>query len=442
MIDIGRLREGLATASLSKVRGRVTQVVGPLLEAELPGARLGALCTVAGDRPCEIVGFRGQRALLTPLGSVVGIAHGEVVEVSDQALLTPVGPDLLGRVVDALGRPMDGRPLVASRRRPIIADAAPPMQRDLLSEQLPTGVRLIDGAMPLARGQRVSIAAGSGVGKSTLLGMLARFVECDVVVVCLVGERGREVREFVEDNLGEEGLKRAVVVVATSDQTPAVQVKAPLTATTIAESFRDEGKSVLLLVDSLTRLALAQRQIGLAAGEPPTTRGYTPSVFASLAPLLERAGPGTNGGSISAIYTVLVEADDENDPIADAVRGIVDGHVVLSRAMASKGHYPAIDLLASLSRVASRVAAPDHLDAATRMRRLLATWRENEELVRLGAYRAGASAEVDEAMARYPHLSAWAQQDPAERIDPALSVRQLKQVVGAMDRAAGSSTRR
>jgi flagellum-specific ATP synthase len=429
-LDLSRLRDRLQEVPLARVSGRVTQVVGPLLEAELPGARLGALCTVAGDRPCEVVGFKGQRALLTPLGSVLGIAHGERVEVSDQRLLTPVGPELLGRVVDALGRPMDGRPLSSARRRPLVADASPPMARDLLSEPLPTGVRLIDGAMPLAKGQRVSIAAGSGVGKSTLLGMLARYVECDVVVVCLVGERGREVREFVEDNLGEEGLKRAVVVVATSDQTPAVQIKAPLTATTIAESFRDEGKSVLLLVDSLTRLALAQRQIGLAAGEPPTTKGYTPSVFASLAPLLERAGPGTDGGSISAIYTVLVEADDDNDPIADAVRGIVDGHIVLSRAKASRGHYPAIDLLKSLSRVAGRVASPEHLAVAQRLRRLLAVYEENEELVRLGAYRPGASAEVDEAMARYPQLAAWAQQASDRPVPPQMALRQLAEVVG------------
>lgn len=430
MIDLRRLRDAVAAAPLARVQGRVTQVVGPLLEAELPGARLGAMCTVAGDRPCEVVGFKGERALLSPLGSVLGIAHGELVEVSDEALLVPVGHELLGRVIDPLGRPIDGRPLVPARRRPIVGEAPPSMARDLISEPLPTGVRLIDGAMPLAKGQRVSIAAGSGVGKSTLLGMLARFVECDVVVVCLVGERGREVREFVEDNLGPEGLARAVVVVATSDQPAAVQVKAPLAATTIAESFRDEGLSVLLLCDSLTRLALAQRQIGLAAGEPPTTKGYTPSVFAALAPLLERAGPGTNGGTISAIYTVLVEGDDVNDPIGDAVRGIVDGHVVLSRAIASKGHYPAIDLLNSLSRVAGRVAEPGHLAAATRYRRLLATYLENEELVRLGAYRAGANAEVDEALQRYPALSAWAQQDPAERIAPEVSVAQLRHVVG------------
>jgi len=431
MIRTDRLKDALATISLSRVQGRVTQIVGPLLEAELPGARLGALCTVAGNRPCEVVGFKGGKALLTPLGSVQGISHGERVEVSDEALLTPVGDELLGRVVDALGHPMDGRPLVTARRRPILGTAAPALQRDLLSEPLHTGVRLIDGALPLARGQRVMIAAGSGVGKSTLLGMLARFVECDVVVTCLVGERGREVREFVEHNLGPDGLKRAVMVVATSDQSPAVQVKAPLTATAIAESFRDRGMNVLLLVDSLTRLALAQRQIGLAAGEPPTTRGYTPSVFANLAPLLERAGPGTNGGSISAIYTVLVEGDDHNDPVADAVRGIVDGHIVLSRRLASMVHYPAIDLMQSLSRVAPVVAPPEHLDLAMRMRRLLAVWLDNEELVRLGAYRKGASPAVDEALERYPLVSAWSQQGSHEFVAPEDAVAQLAQVVGA-----------
>ena len=429
-VHLGRLKGLLQTVSVARVSGRVTQVVGPLIEAELPGARLGALCTVGDDRPCEVVGFKGERTLLTPLGTMLGIAHGEPVRVSDEALTAPVGPELLGRVVDSLGRPMDGQPLVTARRRSIQGDAAPPLKRSLIHEPLPTGVRVIDGAIPLARGQRVMIAAGSGVGKSTLLGMLARFVQCDVVVACLVGERGREVREFVEHNLGAEGMQRAVVVVATSDQSPAMQVKAPLTATAIAESFRDEGRSVLLLVDSLTRLALAQRQIGLAAGEPPTTRGYTPSVFANLAPLLERAGPGVNGGSISAVYTVLVEADDENDPVADAVRGIVDGHIVLSRKLGARGHYPAIDLLASLSRVAGRVVGRDHMALATELRRLVSTYRDNEELVRLGAYRKGASPEVDQALDRYPHLERWMRQGEEEKISTKQALQQLSEAIG------------
>ncbi len=420
-LDLSRLKAAVERVPLSHVRGRVTQVVGPVLEAELPGAKLGALCMVGEDRPCEVVGFKGQRALLSPLGSLAGVGHGERVSVTDRQLSAPVGPELLGRVVDALGNPIDGRPLVAAHRRDLVADAEAPMERAVIGDPLPTGVRIIDGAMPMARGQRVMIAAGSGVGKSTLLGMLARYVECDVVVACLVGERGREVREFVEHNLGS---------VATSDQSPALQVKAPLTATAIAEAFRDEGKRVLLLVDSLTRLALAQRQIGLAAGEPPTTKGYTPSVFANLAPLLERAGPGTGGGSISAFYTVLVEGDDPNDPIADAVRGIVDGHIVLSRKLGARGHYPAIDLLASLSRVADRVWDDPHRAAALRLRQLLSVYSENEELVKLGAYRRGTDAEIDEALERFPHMAAWMQQASNERISWKGAVQDLRKVVG------------
>jgi flagellum-specific ATP synthase len=429
-LDLSRLKAAVERVPLSHVRGRVTQVVGPVLEAELPGAKLGALCMVGEDRPCEVVGFKGQRALLSPLGSLAGVGHGERVSVTDRQLSAPVGPELLGRVVDALGNPIDGRPLVAAHRRDLVADAEAPMERAVIGDPLPTGVRIIDGAMPMARGQRVMIAAGSGVGKSTLLGMLARYVECDVVVACLVGERGREVREFVEHNLGSEGLPRSVVVVATSVQSPALQVKAPLTATAIAEAFRDEGKRVLLLVDSLTRLALAQRQIGLAAGEPPTTKGYTPSVFANLAPLLERAGPGTGGGSISAFYTVLVEGDDPNDPIADAVRGIVDGHIVLSRKLGARGHYPAIDLLASLSRVADRVWDDPHRAAALRLRQLLSVYSENEELVKLGAYRRGTDAEIDEALERFPHMAAWMQQASNERISWKGAVQDLRKVVG------------
>ena len=429
-LDLSRLRDVVDRMPLNHMHGRVIQVVGPVLEAELPGAKLGTLCVIGDDRPCEVVGFKGQRVLLSPLGSVTGVGHGERVSITDRQLSTPVGPELLGRVVDALGNPIDGRSLVAARRRGLHADAEAPMERAVIEHPLPTGVRLIDGAMPLARGQRVMIAAGSGVGKSTLLGMLARYVECDVVVACLVGERGREVREFVERNLGEEGLPRAVVVVATSDQSPALQVKAPLTATSIAEHFRDEGKRVLLLVDSLTRLALAQRQIGLAAGEPPTTKGYTPSVFSNLAPLLERTGPGSKGGSISAFYTVLVEGDDPNDPIADAVRGIVDGHIVLSRKLAARGHYPAIDLLASLSRVADRVWDEPHRVAAVRLRQLLSVYTENEELVKLGAYRKGTDAEIDEALDRFPIMANWMQQAERERVSWEGAVQELRRAVG------------
>ena len=429
-ISLEGLERALERVPLTRIRGRVTQVLGPLLEAELPRATVGSLCTVGTDRLCEVVGFRDNRALLVPLEAMWGVAHGDPVEVRDEALLCPVGPDLLGRVIDGLGRPVDGKGAVKTTlRRPIAGAPRDPLDRDLIGTPMSTGVRVIDGLMPVAQGQRMSITAAAGVGKSTLLGMLARWVSADVVVVCLVGERGREVREFLEFNLGKEGLARAVVVVTTSDESPSLQIKAPQTATTIAEYFRDQGQDVLLLVDSLTRLAHAQRQIGLAAGEPPTTRGYTPSVFSMLPPLLERAGAGSGGGNISAFYTVLTDADEERDPIADAVRGILDGHIVLSRALAAHGQFPAVDVLRSLSRVAHRLTTPDHAELAAAFRRLLSVWQENEELVRLGAYRRGASAEVDEALDRYPAMMGWLKQDPDHRSPTSQTVAQLAEIL-------------
>jgi flagellum-specific ATP synthase len=302
------------------------------------------------------------------------------------------------------------------------------MRRTLISRAIPTGVRVLDGLLTLGHGQRISIMAGSGVGKSTLLGMLARNMQADVNVVCLIGERGREVREFIEHNLGPEGLARSVVVVVTSEQSPALQVKGAFLATTLAEFFRDQGKDVLLLMDSITRLALAQRQIGLAAGEPPTTRGFTPSVFSLLPRLLERAGPGADCGSITGIYTVLIEGDDIHDPIGDAVRGIVDGHVVLSRKMASHGHFPAVDVLASLSRLMDRVVRDDHKKAAARIRDIMATWEENEELIRLGAYRKGSSPQVDEAIAILPKIREFLRQPATTGVTFDDTVTHLKQV--------------
>ncbi|MEZ4239377.1 MAG: FliI/YscN family ATPase [Myxococcota bacterium] len=312
-------------------------------------------------------------------------------------------------MLDGLGRPIDGKPTpVLVDRRKVTGEAPAPMERGLITEALPTGVRVIDGLLTVGVGQRVAIMAGSGVGKSTLLGMIARNTRVDVNVICLSAS-GREVRESAT-NLGPEGLARSVLVVATSEQSPALQVKAPFLATTIAEAFRDAGMNVLLMVDSLTRLALAQRQIGLAAGEPPTTRGFTPSVFSLLPKLLERAGPGKAGTSITGMYTVLIEGDDVHDPIGDAVRGILDGHIVLSRRLASHNHFPAVDVLASLSRLMDRVVQPRHKALAARCRDLLATWAENEELIRLGAYRKGTSPQVDEAIERMPHVDAFLRQ--------------------------------
>ncbi len=409
-LDLSRLADLALGAPKWCGRGRVVNVVGELIEAELPGAEVGGLCDVAG-RPAEVVGFRGSRALLVLLGSSSGIALGSPVRTMDSHLRIRVSDELTGRVIDALGHPLDGGPPIAGRPRAVDAPAPAPMRRLPIDEPLLTGVRAIDGLCTLGRGQRISIAAGSGVGKSTLLAMLARGVSADVIVVCLVGERGREVREFIEHTLGPEGLARSVVVVATSDRPPALQIASVRTATAVAEAFRDQGKDVLLLVDSLTRLAHARRQVGLAAGEPPTTRGYPPSVFSLLPRLLERAGR-VEGGSITGIYTVLVDGDAHDDPIADAVRGLVDGHVVLSRRYADRGHFPAVDPLASLSRLMRRVADTEHVDAATEARRLLAVYQDNEELVRLGAYRPGTVPEVDRALQRAPRILELLRQAP------------------------------
>lgn len=429
-LDLSGLGAALDEAVLHRVRGRLVQAVGPLLEADVPGATLGSVWSVEPDVVCEVVGFRGPRALLMPLETTDGVAYGASVRHVSDAISVGVGPELLGRVLDGLGRPIDGKPApqLATRRK-VIGAAPPPMRRHLITEALPTGVRVLDGLLTLGVGQRMAIMAGSGVGKSTLLGMIARNVRVDINVICLVGERGREVREFLETSLGAEGLARSVLVVATSEQSPALQVKAPFLATTIAEAFRDAGMNVLLMVDSLTRLALAQRQIGLAAGEPPTTRGFTPSVFSLLPRLLERAGPGEHGTSITGLYTVLVEGDDVNDPIGDAVRGILDGHIVLSRRLASHNHFPAVDVLASLSRLMDRVVKPQHRAIAARCRDLLATWAENEELIRLGAYRKGTSPQVDEAIDRMPHVDAFLRQrDEVATLDQDLAA--LAKAVG------------
>lgn len=401
-LQLEKLRLSLQGVRHQRIEGRLIQAVGPLLEAELPGAIVGGLCTVGDHCTCEVVGFKDRRALLMPLHPTDGITFGTKVRLIDDAITVQVGEELLGRVVDGLGRPIDGGPdLISRQRRPVTALAPAALQRAIIKEPLSTGVKVLDGLLTVGKGQRMSIMAGSGVGKSTLLGMIARNVEADVNVVCLIGERGREVREFVELNLGPEGLAKSVLVVVTSEQSPALQVKGAFLAQTIAEAFRDEGKDVLVLMDSLTRLAQAQRQIGLAAGEPPTRGGFTPSVFSVLPALLERAGPGGDtGGSITGIYTVLVDGDDIHDPIGDAVRGIVDGHIVLSRKLAMHGQYPAVDVLASLSRLMNRIADPEHVKHAQVFRDLLATYDENEELIRLGAYRKGTSKEVDTAIAR------------------------------------------
>jgi flagellum-specific ATP synthase len=413
----------IAEADLQSHRGRVTNLIGLVIEATGLRAEVGELVTIAGGRnrpavPAEVVGFRNGRALLMPLGDMRGIAPGTVVAPTGGPFRVPVGDALLGRVLDGLGRPIDGGPEISECRPRVVAGSPPsPMDRPRISERLELGVRALDALVPCGRGQRLGIFAGSGVGKSTLLGSIARATTASVNVICLVGERGRELLEFIERDLGD-ALSRSVVVVATSDQPALVRIKAALVATTIAEHFRDSGADVLLMMDSVTRLAIAQREVGLAIGEPPATRGYTPSVFAMLPQLLERAG--TSGrGSITGLYTVLVEGDDMNEPIADAVRSILDGHCVLTRSLAHKSHYPAIDILQSVSRLATEITSPGVRSAAAALRETLAAYRAKEDLITIGAYSPGADPGVDYAIAKVPEIDAFLRQPADEAADAA-----------------------
>nr|BCX00504.1 MAG: ATP synthase [Bacteroidota bacterium] len=413
--------------------GRVRSVVGLLVEATGLDAPVGALCQIALEAertvPAEVIGIRDELTLLMPLEEVVGLRQGAWVRRSTQPLRVPVGPELLGRVIDAAGRPLDGKgPIFCDEFYPVHRDPPPAMSRPLIREALHTGIRAIDGLLTIGKGQRVGIFAGSGVGKSVLLGMIARRSSAHVNVIALIGERGREVREFIEDNLGSEGLARSVVVAVTSDQAAMSRVKGAFVATAIAEYFRDQGQDVLLMMDSVTRVAMAQREIGLASGEPPSTKGYTPSVFALLPRLLERAGPGPRG-TITGLYTVLVEGDDLNEPIADAVRGILDGHIVLSRRLAHRGHYPAIDVLASTSRVMPRIVSPEHRRLAQEARALLATYAEAEDLIHIGAYVRGSNPRIDRALERIEALRAFLVQDMFAAPDGAPTLSWLEEAV-------------
>ncbi|RPK06679.1 hypothetical protein BSBH6_00302 [Bacillus subtilis] len=400
--------------------GKVKRVIGLMIESKGPASSIGDVCLIYAKGQsgkvikAEVVGFQEENILLMPYLEAASIAPGSIVEATGESLRVKVGAGLIGQVIDAFGKPLDGK-LLPKGLSPVSTEQSPPnpMKRPPIREKMGVGVRSIDSLLTVGKGQRIGIFAGSGVGKSTLMGMIAKQTEADLNVIALVGERGREVREFIEKDLGEEGLKRSIVVVATSDQPALMRLKAAYTATAIAEYFRDKGQNVMFMMDSVTRVAMAQREIGLAAGEPPTTKGYTPSVFAILPRLLERTGANEHG-TITAFYTVLVDGDDMNEPIADTVRGILDGHIVLDRALANKGQFPAVNVLKSISRVMSNISTRQHLDAANKFRELLSTYQNSEDLINIGAYKRGSSREIDEAIQFYPQLIQFLKQGTDE----------------------------
>lgn len=418
-----------------KVSGKVIQIVGLVVEGYCPSATVGTLCELLPHDggpavPAEVVGFRDSRALLMPLGELRGLGPGSLIQVVRSSATLAVGEQLLGRVLDALGQPLDEMPLQpCDNECPLYALPASPMARKPIVEPLDLGVRAINSLLTCGTGQRMGIMAGSGVGKSVLLGMLAKHTKADVNVIALIGERGREVREFIERDLGPEGLARSVVITATSDQSPLLRMRGAFVATTIAEYFCAQGKDVLLLMDSVTRFAMAMREVGLAIGEPPTTKGYTPSVFATLPKLLERAGNFKNKGSITGLYTVLVEGDDMNEPVADSVRSILDGHIVLSRDLAARNHYPAIDVLTSSSRVMRDIVSKEHLQLAGNIREIMAVHKEAEDLINIGAYAEGSNKKIDYAIGRIEAVNDFLRQEMDESFDLETTREQMNALV-------------
>lgn len=414
--------------------GKIEQIVGMTVEASGITCNIGDVCSIGPDAQgrsilSEVVGFRSSKVLLMPYGDIDGIGYGSLVHNTGKKLMIKMSDDLVGRTVDALGFPLDGGEEITSvDSYPINGVPSNPMTRPRISVPIEMGVKAIDGMLTIGKGQRMGIFAGSGVGKSTLMGMIARNIKADINVIALVGERGREVVEFINRDLGPEGAKRSVLVVATSDQPAMMRSKCALTATTIAEYFRDQGKDVLLMMDSLTRFCMAQREIGLSVGEPPVARGYTPSIYTALPKLLERSG-NFETGSITGIYTVLVEGDDANEPISDTVRGIIDGHIMLSRKVAMRNHYPAIDILASVSRLMNDIVQPEHRDAAGDIRNLMSVYQDNQDLISIGAYKSGSNPDLDNAINRMDNINDFLQQKVDIKVDYADTVELMKETL-------------
>lgn len=433
-INFQKYHDVINTLHLSNDSGKVMEVTGMLIKGYLPGATVGAICEIFPPNIeksilAEVVGFKDQAVLMMPLNDMRGVGLGSKIVLAHTTASVRVGPQLLGRIVDGLGNIMDdSRPLEIATEVPLYCDTRNPLYRKPIREPLDLGIRAINGLLTVGKGQRIGILAGSGVGKSVLLGMMARNTKADVNIIALIGERGREVREFIENDLGPEGLSRSVIVCVTSDQSPLLRMRGAFLATALAEYYAKMGKDVLLMMDSVTRFAMAQREIGLSAGEPPASKGYTPSVFSTLPRLLERAGSFEGEGSITGLYTVLVEGDDMDEPIADAVRSIVDGHIVLSRNLAHRAHYPSIDVLASASRVMSQVASADHLRLAQRLRECLAVYRDAEDLINIGAYKAGANPKIDRAVKLNDLITTFLRQKVGEPVDMVSTLRELQNI--------------
>ena len=434
IIDLKKYNSFVNKIDFVNKTGKVNRIIGLVIEGDGPSVSVGSLCTIYPKNlmsiQAQVVGFQDKRILLMPLGDITGIEPGSIIESTEDSPTYRPSNALIGRIIDGNGLPIDGKgPITGGIEYPLMGRPMNPLERKRLREPLDVGIRSINGLLSFAKGQRLGVLAGTGVGKSVLMGMIARNTNADINVIALIGERGREVKEFIDENLGEEGLKRSVVIAAASDQPPLVRLRGAYIATTISEYLRDQGNDVMLMMDSVTRFALAQREIGLSVGEPPTTRGFTPSVFSLLPKLLERAGTSSGEGSITGLYTVLVEGDDLNEPISDAVRAILDGHIVLSRELASHNHYPAIDILNSVSRLMIDVVSKEHYDLSMKFKDILATYKSAEDLINIGAYTRGSNPKIDQAIQKYDLMVPYLRQGITESVDWRTSMNALKNIL-------------